>query len=277
MKKIEIYLIYTLVIIFNGCSSESNKQVIDEYVNSEGQHVIEYQLNDSIIERVMKKNNKIEAKELENTVSDTIEVFYYNEDEKLYQSLKFNTKNSKSLIENYIHFADGGVAEKYIKNHDNETLASFKYNFFDKLEKANYYREGQLDINSFVSYKYDGKIDTRKGKSSYVLILENSDSLSFHLVGTDKNNYRIITFQIFDKYPEKSDETVRLLYEKQFQNAAFISIAKSELREFKSNLHCSVQYIHPEQDGIMNTVEQELFIESLDKIPSNNLFYIRNK
>lgn len=275
MIKLEIYTLTALILTFIGCSSGSEKQIIDEYVNSEGQNVIEYQLNDSIIERVMVKHDKIEARELENTKSDTIEIFYYNENKKLYQSIKFNTKNPNSIVINSVHYSDGGVAEKHIKNQENEKLATFKYNFYDNLEKVYYYREGQLNINAYVSYRSNGKIDNRKGQTSYLKIIEKDDSLFIHLVGNDKRRYQFIDFHIFDKYPEEPDEIVHRIYEKKMLNVEYVSLSISELKKVKGKLNCAVSFCNPEIDGILNCYELELFIESLDKIPPNNLYYIR--
>ena len=274
MKKSNIYHILILVLIFVSCKNE-DKQIIDEYINSEGQNVIEYKLNDSIIERVMKKNDKLEARELENILSDSIEIFYYDEFDKLYQSLKFNTKNPKGLLYNYVYYTDGGISEKHIKSQDGEELAMFKYSFFDKLEKECYFREGQLNINSFVSYNSYGKIDLRKRKTQFIKLTERNDSILINLIGNEKNHYRFIRFLVFDKYPENSDDVVEILMEKEVENANQISIAKSDLSKFKNKIMCSVEFINTESDGIMNKIKQELFIESLNNIPTNNLFYIR--
>lgn len=267
--------------MFFSCQDGSGKQIVDEYINSDGQNVTEFKVNDSITERELKRNGKLEAKEVENTKIDSIIIYYYDEFDKLYQSSKFSTSNKNSLIENCVYYENGSISEKYLKTQENEKLAEYFYNYYGKLIQNKFIKEGSCNPNSVIYYKSNGEIDFNK-KNKFLSTSLISDSLAINVFGTDSKIFEQVDFYVvkdFNNYQMPyfiSDKSTMLLSIKS-TNTNLITVPLSALKPFKNKIKCVVSYGNRDYQGNWNYEEQEFYIESLLDIPETNLFPIRNE
>lgn len=254
----------TLLIMF-GCSDEEN------YIKqTDGTFMAVTKTNDSIIKRVVQTSNRqLYSIEYENTNTNFVKVYYYDENEELYQSLHFNTVK-QDFFDNYIYYDNGKVAEKVVKNANGEEVSSFEYDKKGNLIRKSFYRVGYPVKIAFVSYTEKGDVDFSYRNSHFFRLQKNGHWLYLKPVGTENKVFNDAFMNLVDEFED--DEN---MLDKQFIFESD-SILKIDLRQFidQKSLKCKIHIRESDVNGYPCYDRFELYIENLDSIPKNNLYPI---
>ena len=239
--------------------------------NQDGTFTHELELNDSIIKRTHLGSDRIKtAVEYENTKGKTVKIYYFDATGAITQSLEHSTVDP-TYYQNHV-YQNGRIVEKILKNGNKEVLYRIKYDASGNLLKKSFYREGQQNINAFVSFNESGEPDLSYRKSHFLKLLLRDDTLRITPVGLPGEFQSATVFQL-EGFPEFPDSEMSIKKKFEFDGRrSYIGVALADLTS--ENVRFQLRFLTGSIEGNPEFMVYELYLKDTDSIPRNNLYPI---